>query len=561
MAAKEGEYSVRVTAKTKEYDEALKGLQQTAERTRKKLEQGNSTIKKMGRSIKADIAGGLASATENAGGLGKGLSQVFKGGLGPMAIFSAALAAIKGIFDNLISKSQTFGDTIARVTAQAGAALSYAFDPSNWGEGFVDGLKEAMAAAGQLADASDAVGTHLIEWQAKEARLNDTLAESQAIITDTTSTEEQRAQAIEKAQAAAAEYAQGVKTLNDARRQEIDMIIKDTAAQSRLALSQEEVNFIMSKGIEDVDAMVAAGGNLAKFADAMSDDTHRKLVEARAQINQLDKAANDFNKRVAILTKREAKAETKVQVKLEPAIPEGSYAAIKKKIAALQKQLELTIPASIEDYRIRTEIDMLNEQLKGESKPVLSLKAALDVKSVTEGLQLVKRDVKEVTDYTKTLEGVQGVFGSLGQMVQAVGQSSQEAAVGVQALAIAEQIAAMASAIYNASKGDPYTVAARVIAAAAAITSAIVTIQSLSKRNGFAEGGVVQGQFESGDRQIIAVNAGEMILTKSQQSHLFDMINKPMVAGGQGGQVTFRVEGRDLVGVLEAYGRYNQRSI
>lgn len=418
-----------------------------------------------------------------------------------------------------------------------------------------------MAAAGQLADASDAVGTHLIEWQAKEARLNDTLAESQAIITDTASPEEQRAQAIEKAQAAAAEYAQGVKTLNDARRQEIDMIIKDTAAQSRLALSQEEVNFIMSKGIEDVDAMVAAGGNLAKFADAMSDDTHRKLVEARAQINQLDKAANDFNKRVAILTKREAKTETKVQVKLEPAIPEGSYASIKKKIAALQKQLELTIPASIDDYRIRTEIDMLNEQLKGDNKPVLSLKAELDVKSVTDGLQLIKKGEKEVIDYTKTLQGVQDTFSAMGQMVQAVGQNSKEAAIGVQAFAIAEQIAAMASAIYTASQADPYTVAARIIAAAAAVTSAVVTIQQLSKRNGFAEGGIVQGQFESGDRQIIAVNAGEMILTKSQQSKLFDMLNKPMVAGGQGGQVTFRVEGRDLVGVLEAYGRYNQRSI
>lgn len=558
--AKAGELSVRIAPETKEFDNALKGMQQSAERTKKKMEAINSPVQQIGRSIKQNLAGGLAAATDKAGGLGKGLSAVFSGGLNPLTIYTAALAAVGGVFTNLMSKSQAFGDLFAKTMKQAGAILSYVFDPSNWGSGFSEGLKKAVEAAGELADASDAVGTHLIEWQAKESRLNETLAESQEIITNQASSAKERAAAVERAQKAAEEYAKGVQTLNDARRQELEMIIRETAAQSRLALSQEEVNYIINQGVEDVDAMVAAGGTLAKFADAMSDDTHKKIVQARSDIHQLDKASSDFAKRVDQLTKRDTNLTAKATIKLEPTLPPGSYAAIRKQIGELQKKLELTIPTSIEAYAIKTQIEELNNQLKGENKAVISIPATLDVTDVTKNIKLIGKEEENLVDISeelaKSIDGVGSMFNSFGQMVSAVGGESREAAVGVQALAIAQQVAAMASAIYNASKGDPYTTAARIIAAAAAVTSSIVAINQLSS---FATGGIVQGTYQSGDRETINVNAGEMILTKRQQGNLFNIIDKGGSVGG--GQVTFKIEGRDLVGVLRAYNNYNGRSV
>jgi hypothetical protein len=559
--AKAGEISVRIAPETKEFDNALKGMQTSAEKTKKKLEQINSPVKQIGRSIKQDVAGGLADATSKAGGLGKGLSAVFSGGLNPLTIYTAALAAVGGVFTNLMSKSQAFGDLFTKTMSQAGAVLSYVLDPSNWGSGFSEGLKKAVEAAGELADASDAVGTHLIEWQAKEARLNEVLADSQEIVNNQASTAQQRAEAIEKAQAAADEYAKSVKTLNDARRQELEMIIQDTAAQSRLSLSQEEVNYIIEKGVEDVDAMVAAGGNLAKFADAMSDDTHKKIVQARADIHSLEKASSDYAKRVSLLTKKETNITTKATVKIEPTLPEGSFASIRRQIADLSKQLELTIPGSLDAYKIQAEIDTLNDKLKGNEKAVVSIPVHLDVTDAAKDLKLIRKEEKEVADVSKELakqmDGVGSIFGSFGQMVDAIGGESREAAVAVQALAIAQQVAAMASAIYNASKGEGYTTAARIIAAAAAVTSSMVAIHQLSRQS-FAQGGIVQGTYQSGDREVINVNAGEMVLTKRQQGNLFNIIDKG--DSGKGGQVTFKIEGRDLVGVLRAYNNYNGRT-
>lgn len=66
---------------------------------------------------------------------------------------------------------------------------------------------------------------------------------------------------------------------------------------------------------------------------------------------------------------------------------------------------------------------------------------------------------------------------------------------------------------------------------------------------GFAQGGIVGGTSYTGDRQFIRVNSGEMILNGQQQARLFSMINN----GGGGGEVTFKIAGQQLVGVLNNY--------
>ena len=87
----------------------------------------------------------------------------------------------------------------------------------------------------------------------------------------------------------------------------------------------------------------------------------------------------------------------------------------------------------------------------------------------------------------------------------------------------------------------------------AAITAAMVGVQ-IAKINAasFATGGVVGGTSFSGDKVQARVNSGEMILNSSQQARLFEMANG---GASRGGEVIFRVDGTQLVGVLNNFSR------
>ena len=53
-----------------------------------------------------------------------------------------------------------------------------------------------------------------------------------------------------------------------------------------------------------------------------------------------------------------------------------------------------------------------------------------------------------------------------------------------------------------------------------------------SQQPGFAEGGIVGGSSFTGDRQSIRVNSGEGVITRDQQSKLFDALNGDQLGGG-----------------------------
>ena len=74
----------------------------------------------------------------------------------------------------------------------------------------------------------------------------------------------------------------------------------------------------------------------------------------------------------------------------------------------------------------------------------------------------------------------------------------------------------------------------------------------------FATGGIVAGSGYSGDRQLSRANSGEMIITRAQQARLWSAIS----GGGSlcGGQVTFKISGQELHGVLRNYNNKINRA-
>ena len=73
----------------------------------------------------------------------------------------------------------------------------------------------------------------------------------------------------------------------------------------------------------------------------------------------------------------------------------------------------------------------------------------------------------------------------------------------------------------------------------------------------FTDGGIVKGRGYNnvGDHVPILANPGEVILNQSQQGQLFRMFNNKETYGNNIGEVKFKIEGYNLVGILEKTNR------
>ena len=156
------------------------------------------------------------------------------------------------------------------------------------------------------------------------------------------------------------------------------------------------------------------------------------------------------------------------------------------------------------------------------------------------------------------INGIGNAFRNLGSCIgDTAGQMMMFAAQTAQAIAqlIAQNAALMASAqavsLAGAAKNAfqlPFPFNLAMYASMAATIFGIFA--SLPK---FAEGGIVSG-ISTGDRNLVRVNGGEMILTTAQQQRLFNILNGKGGAAS-GGNVRFVIDGDALVGVVDNYSR------
>ena len=76
----------------------------------------------------------------------------------------------------------------------------------------------------------------------------------------------------------------------------------------------------------------------------------------------------------------------------------------------------------------------------------------------------------------------------------------------------------------------------------------------------FAAGGIIPGSSHIGDMNLARVNGGEMILNTRQQANLFNMLDhNRLPQSSTSGEVTFRIQGDTLVGVIDNYNRKRSR--
>ena len=118
---------------------------------------------------------------------------------------------------------------------------------------------------------------------------------------------------------------------------------------------------------------------------------------------------------------------------------------------------------------------------------------------------------------------------------------------------------ATASGVSSAAK-LPYPYNLGAIASVIATMAGVIS-EIMSFKNSFAEGGIFGGSTTIGDYNIARVNKGEMILNQREQGRLFGLLSaQGGIGGGVGaGEVVFRIDGQQLVGVLKNQQRKSGR--
>lgn len=186
----------------------------------------------------------------------------------------------------------------------------------------------------------------------------------------------------------------------------------------------------------------------------------------------------------------------------------------------------------------------------------------------------------EAQDKVKGWESAQEIAGNTGQAFGALGKAfaatgNEGAAAAMQIMgATADMIAqvipqimsllgvkqaeAMASGTASAA-AMPFP--ANIAAIASVIATVVGTFASIMSAVGsFADGGIIPGSSFHGDSTIAKVNAGEMILNKTQQGNLFRLLD----SGGSNAMsqsLNFKIKGSDLYGTLTNYKKSAGRTI
>lgn len=187
-------------------------------------------------------------------------------------------------------------------------------------------------------------------------------------------------------------------------------------------------------------------------------------------------------------------------------------------------------------------------------------KNAEDIKTATEANNKYLEEMSEKAIlYGEAVAGAFSQFGT--SIIEGLGlaENGLEGFAKVMLQTVLEIIsqmlaAAVAAAVKNATLAATFLGPAGLFAQPAFIATAIGGVLSaFAAIPKFATGGIVPGSSYTGDYMPVMANSGEMILNKGQQANLFSMLNNGV--GGSGREVVFRIDGTQLVGVLNNHSR------
>lgn len=327
-------------------------------------------------------------------------------------------------------------------------------------------------------------------------------------------------------------------------------------------------NLLQKKNDEQLQQLTEIASAAMSTAKAIKDQ-RREYNESIVEFKNSQKSAGSANNGRTEPTATIQKAK----IPVEPVIPVGSIAELDKQLSDLRKLLLLEIdPVSRAGiYKEITEIESkkhtIEFQYKHPDKPidlVAENRAGLSVKPIELPTKLPvykpvisQKDIKTNEEYIQSLQAVGSIMGSITNMTSEGAaawiswganllSAVATAIPAIQALTTAKKGEAMTNAVASATQ----TPVIGWLLAGAAVASVIAAFASMPK---YATGGIVAGNSTIGDMNLARVNAGEMILNNRQQRNLFNLLNGNGSVTSSNSNVTFKIQGKELVGVLNNY--------
>lgn len=164
---------------------------------------------------------------------------------------------------------------------------------------------------------------------------------------------------------------------------------------------------------------------------------------------------------------------------------------------------------------------------------------------------------KKTQKTVSTINDAASAVGSLGDSFSSLGsafESPELNVAGTIAQAIAQIALGASTAIAQfAETGNPFVWVAMSLATMAQLAAMVSQLHSIT---GYASGGIVSGGKTVGDKNLVRLNSGELVLNQTQQGRLWRMINGSEslgVSSQTNGQVEFKIRGADLYGSLKNY--------
>lgn len=331
-----------------------------------------------------------------------------------------------------------------------------------------------------------------------------------------------------------------------------------TEALDRYTKGVEELENVTDKSLE----------NMLRFQNIFTSDISEQVKDLiDKSITFIDKAGT-IKKDMSDATQdyKDALAEQSkgTSIKATTKLQEGSIAWINEQIS--KKQVEFNMALNTNDrIRIQKELDSLTNQKKTieldfkYNQPVTAESTVNPFDTSFKGLDKIespfkKEDIKTNTDYAQSLAAIASVMGSVTNMTSEgaaawlswganVVTSIASAIPAIQTMITAQTAQAGTAAVASAAQ----TPVVGWLLAGAAVASVLAAIASLPS---FSEGGIFAGNNTIGDYNLARVNAGEMILNNRQQRNLFNLLDGSGSNKMAGGEVSFKIKGTELVGVL-----------
>ena len=201
--------------------------------------------------------------------------------------------------------------------------------------------------------------------------------------------------------------------------------------------------------------------------------------------------------------------------------------------------MEFDITIDIDNFNVQSAITKLQKEI-GEAQ-------IIDPKKL-KPLDISPAFSKEGKKAAESWKAASQAISNAGQALNNTGNKELNVA-GIIMQAVANVALGFASAT-----AKPATTAAGVFgwiaAATAGVATMVSTIASIKSATKMADGGMIKGVSYAGDAVPILANAGEVVLNRSQQQN----IASQLVGQQQGGSLTIRQRGEDLVGVINAFG-------